>query len=127
MTVSKLIKHLLVILPLWCAGLASPAFAAELLMFEAPGCPWCLRWKQEVGVGYPKSPEGQRAPVRSVALQPGAPEGVKLASPVQFSPTFVLVDDQGREVGRIVGYPGADFFWGLFEGLVKKLPPGPAG
>ena len=121
------LRALLVILPMWCIGLTTPAFSAELLMFEAPGCPWCLRWKQEVGIGYAKSPEGQRAPVRSVALQPGAPPGVTLARPVNFSPTFVLVDDHGREVGRITGYPGADFFWGLFEAMTRKLPPGPAG
>ena len=107
--------------------LMMPAYGAELLMFEEKGCPWCLRWKQEVGVGYPKSPEGQRAPVRMLDLHTGIPAGVKLDLPVRVSPTFVLVDDDGREVGRITGYPGADFFWGLFDGIVKKLPPAPVG
>ena len=46
---------------------------------------------------------------------------VQLHRPVRYSPTFVLVD-QGREIGRIEGYPGENFFWGLLENLVLKLP-----
>lgn len=100
----------------------APARAAELLMFEERGCPWCLRWKQEVGVGYPHSPVGWRAPVRMLDLRHGVPHGVTLALPVRVSPTFILVGDDGMEIGRIVGYPGADFFWGLFGELLRKLP-----
>jgi hypothetical protein len=103
----------------------SPGLAAELLMFEEPGCPWCKRWEAEVGIGYPRSAEGQRAPVRRLPL--GKPPGsVQLQTPVTMSPTFVLVDD-GREVGRITGYPGADFFWALLGELVAKLDRKPPG
>ena len=42
-----------------------------------------------------------------------------LVSPIRFTPTFVLVDD-GREIGRIEGYPGEDFFWGLLERLLLQ-------
>jgi hypothetical protein len=44
---------------------------------------------------------------------------VALKSPVRFTPTFVLVQD-GRELGRIEGYPGEDFFWGLLERLMLQ-------
>jgi hypothetical protein len=44
-----------------------------------------------------------------------------LRSPVRFTPTFVLVDE-GREIGRIEGYPGEDFFWGLLERLLQTPP-----
>jgi len=47
--------------------------------------------------------------------------GIRLVAPVVASPTFVLADN-GREIGRIVGYPGADFFWGLLGQLLSKLP-----
>ena len=96
------------------------ASAAELLMFEEAGCPWCKRWHAEVGPGYPKSTEGQRAPLRQIMLEGPKPAGIVLAAPVSFSPTFVLVE-QGREVGRITGYPGADFFWGMLAELIQKL------
>lgn len=103
----------------------SPGHAAELLMFEEPGCPWCKRWEAEVGIGYARSAEGQRAPVRRLPV--GKPPGnIQLHSPVTMSPTFVLVED-GREVGRITGYPGADFFWALLGELVAKLDRKPQG
>ena len=33
----------------------------------------------------------------------------------------VLMED-GKELGRIEGYPGEDFFWGLMKRLVELLP-----
>jgi hypothetical protein len=38
------------------------------------------------------------------------------------TPVFVLID-QGREIGRIRGYPGEVNFWGLIENLVAKIVP----
>jgi hypothetical protein len=89
-------------------------------MFEEPGCPWCRRWREEVGQGYPHTPEGKRAPVRNIELHAALPGGIVLAAPVRFSPTFVLVSN-GREVGRITGYPGPDFFWPMLEALLARL------
>lgn len=91
----------------------------ELLMFETPGCPWCERWTEEIGGAYPNTTEGARAPLRRVWLHDGAPEGVSLERPVRYSPTFVLVRT-GREIGRIEGYPGQDFFWPLLGELLEK-------
>ena len=96
---------------------------AELLMFDDPGCPYCRAWHREVGAAYRNSPEGKRAPLRVVQLRGPKPEGITLASAVRATPTFVLVQD-GREVGRLTGYGGADFFWGLLGDLMKKLKPG---
>jgi hypothetical protein len=39
---------------------------------------------------------------------------------VRYSPTFVVVMD-GREIGRIEGYPGEAFFWGLLEKYTPQL------
>ncbi len=92
----------------------------ELLMFDDVGCPWCAKWRAEVGPGYANSPEGRRAPLRTIGLRNGVPAGVALASSVRATPTFVLVQD-GREVGRITGYPGPDFFWSMLGDLMAKL------
>ncbi|MFM9943556.1 MAG: thioredoxin family protein [Hyphomicrobiaceae bacterium] len=107
-------------------AVAQPASAVELVMFEEPDCPWCKRWRQDIGGAYPKSKEGQRAPIRHVMLHAQARSGVTLASPVIYSPTFVLVRG-GREVGRIQGYPGPDFFWSMLAELLHLLdrPPAP--
>jgi hypothetical protein len=107
----------------------TPSFAqanagrAELLMFDDPGCPYCRKWHSEVASAYRNSPEGRLAPLRVLQVRAGRPEGVTLASPVRYTPTFVLVQD-GREIGRVNGYGGADFFWGQLEPLIKKLRPG---
>jgi Thioredoxin-like domain len=96
---------------------------AELVMFDDPGCSYCRAWHREVGPAYRNSPEGRVAPLRVVQLRGPKPEGVTLASPVRATPTFVLVQD-GREVGRLTGYGGADFFWGMLGDVMKKLKPG---
>lgn len=101
--------------------LATRAGAAELLMFEEPGCHWCARWHEEVGDAYPLTAEGRTAPLRRLDLADGAPEAVTLAERPRYSPTFVLVDN-GVEVGRIEGYPGEDFFWGLLGSMIERLP-----
>lgn len=96
---------------------------AHLLMFDDPGCPYCRQWHREVGPGYANSPEGKRAPLRVLQHRGPRPADITLSEPVRATPTFVLVQD-GREVGRIVGYPGADFFWSMIDNLMKKLRPG---
>ena len=100
---------------------APPAKSAELVMFEAPLCEWCEVWDDEVGVVYHKTSEGRRAPLRRIALHEPRPADLATIAGVRYSPTFVLVD-QGREVGRIVGYPGEDHFWGLLQLLLDDLP-----
>lgn len=100
--------------------------SVELVMFDDAGCPYCRQWHREVGTAYRNSTEGHRAPLRQVTLRNGTPADLKLASSVRATPTFVLVQD-GREVGRITGYGGADFFWGQLDGLMKKLKAGSQG
>ena len=88
------------------------AFAETyLLMAEEVGCMWCARWNSEIAPIYPKTAEGKAAPLRRFDLHNDDP-GVDFQSRVTFTPTFILVED-GKELGRIEGYPGEDFFWGL--------------
>jgi thioredoxin-related protein len=104
------------------AGLLWPAcaFASELVMFERAGCPWCQRWDREVGATYAKTSEARRLPLRRVDIHSGSTGGIVLASPVRYTPTFVVVDE-GREVGRITGYINDESFWGLLSALAAKL------
>lgn len=101
---------------------ATPVGAAELLMVERTGCLWCQRWLAQVGPVYPKTEEGRAAPLRRADLD-RMPADVRLAAPVVFTPTFVLVED-GRELGRITGYADDAMFWGLLGALLKKSAPG---
>ncbi len=103
------------------AAAARPVAAAELVMFVDTGCPWCLRWDKEVGEAYPRSDEGRRAPLRRLHISTARRSGLQLARAVTVTPTFVLIED-GAEIGRITGYPGADFFWGMLGELFTRLP-----
>ena len=96
------------------------ALAAELVMFESRSCPWCMAWEREVGGIYDKTPEALSAPLRRVDLDEPRPDDLSGLRAVVYTPTFVLLDE-GREVGRIPGYPGADHFWGLLSVLLEKV------
>jgi hypothetical protein len=109
------------ILPVITAGFcAANAFAAELVMFEQAGCAWCETFDREIAPIYPKTAEGQRAPLRRVNIDYPLPTDLSFIAVERLAPLFVLVD-KGREVGRIRGYPGEDHFWGLLGVLLKTL------
>lgn len=88
-------------------------------MAEAEGCMWCERWEAQIGPIYPKTPEGQAAPLMMVSARAPLPEGITLKRPIVYTPTFILTVD-GQEVERIEGYPGEDFFWGLLGMMLKQ-------
>jgi thioredoxin-related protein len=101
---------------------AAAAHAAELVMFERDGCVWCARWDRDVGPIYPKTDEAKLLPLRRINLDRAKDQALALASPVRFTPTFVVID-HGREVGRITGYINDDAFWGLLGALATKIAP----
>lgn len=102
--------------------LAFPAFSeTRLMMVEEEGCSWCIRWNNDVGGEYALTQEGKTAPLWRQDISDPLPQGVKLESLPQFTPTFILLVD-GTEVNRIEGYPGEGFFWGLLEIMLAKLP-----
>jgi hypothetical protein len=94
--------------------------AAELVMFEQSGCAWCETFDREIAAIYPKTTEGQRAPLRRVNIDHPVPLELNFIEAERLTPLFVLVEN-GREIGRIRGYPGEDNFWGLLGVLIKKL------
>ncbi len=103
-------------------GLALPATAsraAELVMFERPGCAWCARFNAEIAPIYGKTGEGRAAPLRRVDLNGSLPADLAGIDPGPFTPTFVVVQE-GREIGRIRGYPGDAFFFGLLDRILSN-------
>jgi thioredoxin-related protein len=105
------------------ALVGSAAGAAELVMFETQGCPFCAAWHRDVGGVYAKTDEGKRLPLRRVDLQQERPADLRHIQNVWATPTFVAVDDE-REIGRIVGYRDEDQFWGLLGVIVGRLKAG---
>lgn len=94
---------------------------AQLVMMEEAGCSWCDKWREEIGVIYHRTKEGRAAPLRRVDVHGRMPKDLSFLKPAYFTPTFILVAG-GREIGRIQGYPGEDFFWPMLVELLDKLP-----
>jgi hypothetical protein len=98
---------------------ALPLAAEELVMVEQPGCAYCMEWDRTIAPIYPKTAEGKFAPLRRAQLRDGPPAGVEFDRAVVFTPTFILVKG-GKELARIEGYPGEDFFWGLLGRMLDQ-------
>ena len=100
------------------AILTTQLHAMELIMVEQHGCHYCEQWDEEIAPAYPKTAEGRFAPLRRVHINE-IPEDLTLVSDPAFTPTFILVED-GKELARIEGYPGDDWFWPLLEALLEQ-------
>jgi len=118
--ISEYFSHAALFGDMFIALSLSNARAAELVMFEQAGCAWCEAFDREIAPIYGKTEEGLRAPLRRVDTARPVPPDLAFIETERLTPLFVLVD-RGREIGRIRGYPGEDFFWGLLGALVKKL------
>ena len=118
---------LLALLPLHGAAATLPelARATALILIEDRGCSYCARFDAEVRPGYEKSAEGRFAPLVR-RLRTAA--DVAFIKDIVYSPTFILLVE-GREIGRVIGYQGADLFWMEIAGLMRKagFPPPASG
>ncbi|MCW8842576.1 MAG: thioredoxin family protein [Rhodobacteraceae bacterium] len=100
---------------LFCGSLL-PAWAVELVIVEQAGCYSCRLWNEEIAPIYPKTEAGQFAPLRRAELR-HKPQDLTYARAINFTPTFLLIED-GQEVARLEGYPGEDFFWWHIEKML---------
>ncbi len=124
MSLRRLLSAILVMLAVAASG--SPAAQsgepdtdlararAVLVMIGDPGCPYCARFEREVAPGYTASEDGKLAPL---VRRDRHDADVAFLPRIVYSPTFVMLV-RGREVGRIVGYGGADLFWMQVERLL---------
>lgn len=99
------------------------ATAAELIMMEQKGCVWCMRWHDEIGVAYPKTDAGTVAPLRRIDIHEPWPEDLKDIRPERLTPTFVLAEN-GKEIARLRGYAGDEFFWVLLDEMLERRTAG---
>jgi alkylhydroperoxidase family enzyme len=103
------------------SGLAAvPAQAVELVLVEQRGCAYCAMFDRDVAPEYPITAEGRFAPLRRIDLHAPVPDDLSLARRVMFTPTFIVVDATGAELGRLEGYPGEDFFWALLAKMLHE-------
>ena len=99
---------------------ASSSLAAELVMFESEACEWCEVWDEEIGVAYDKTQVSTVVPLRKVDIDDELHADFKQLEGLIYTPTFVVMDG-GKELGRIIGYPGEDFFWQFLNEILIKF------
>lgn len=99
---------------------AFSAHAAELIMVEEVGCVYCEKFNRQIAPAYPKTAEGQQAPLRRLQLSEPWPADLQTIKAATVTPTFILVSD-GQEVDRLIGYPGDEHFWFLLNTMLEKL------
>ena len=85
-------------------------------MIGDTGCPYCARFEREVAPGYRASDDGKLVPL---VRRDRHDADIAFIPKVVYSPTFVMLI-RGREIGRIVGYGGADIFWMQVAGLIAE-------
>ncbi len=104
---------------------SSPARAGaglELVMLEQAGCAWCARFKAEIAPAYPNTEEGKKAPLRYVDIHAPLPADLANLEIERYTPTFIMLQD-GKEIGRMRGYAGDEFFWFLLNEILDKADP----
>ncbi|SCA57464.1 Regulatory protein SoxS [Candidatus Terasakiella magnetica] len=114
----KIIVRFALIFALW--AVITPAKADSLIFVHSPGCMYCEMWRDDILPMYHKTTEGQRLPLRQVNLDKGMPKDLKHLIYPTFTPTFIIVNRQMQESGRILGY-NEEFFWGFLQEAIKKL------
>ena len=88
--------------------------STALVMVTSSSCPWCDAFEDEVGYLYDKTKESQKYPIYRIDFFSKFPERLGHIAPAQFTPTFIVIEDD-KEIGRLVGYPGDEMFWWRFS------------
>ena len=103
---------LLAMASLFVSGLCANAQSVrnQLLMITSNSCPWCEAFEEEVGSIYDQTEEAAFMPLRRHDFFDVMPNDLEQITPATMTPTFVILRD-GAEIGRIIGYPGAELFW----------------
>jgi hypothetical protein len=92
----------------------------RMIYFKTEFCPWCKAFESDVMRIYSRTDEGRDLPITEVTLRGKNKQFPKLEKTVLYVPTFIILDRDGKERGRIFGY-SQDFFWVKLGGIIKSI------
>jgi hypothetical protein len=102
---------LLLVISIGGAGSVKAADSrGQLVMITSSHCPWCEAFEDDVGKSYDLTEEALIYPLRRHDFYKAMPDDLVHLTPATMTPTFIVMRN-GAEVGRIIGYPGAELFW----------------
>lgn len=106
--------------------IAPLASALQLINIHSDGCHYCRAFQSEVGdSGYGANAISHDVPMVTVDIEKDYPSWYEQARgdgrihDIEYTPTFILVDDDNNEVGRFIGYKNPEWFFGKVNKLVS--------
>jgi len=107
-----------------------PASAAELLMIHNPACVFCQAFMRDVAPGYNETKQGKALFLTVIDLSVfenrkwlGQELKAGNIKRIHGTPTFIIYDD-GKEIGRVEGYGGKEWFYQKLDEAVKESVQG---
>ena len=105
-----------------------PASAAELFMIHNPFCPYCQAFMNDVAPEYNETKHGLPLIIIDVTIDKNAEwleREIRAGNiyNVRGTPTFIIYDD-GKEIGRVEGYGGKEWFYEKLDEAVKESVQG---
>jgi len=107
-----------------------PASAAELFMIHNPDCPFCKAFMSEVAPYYSEAKHGKALPLTIIDITIAKNiEWLKQEMwagnirGIRGTPTFIIYSN-GKEIGRIEGYGGKEWFYKKLDEAVKESVQG---
>ena len=113
------IKFALILIVSLLVPVISHAGDRELVMFSSKSCVYCQVFNREVAPNYRWSKAARKAPLMEIDLNKYGSGGYSLKRGITVTPTFVMFR-RGREVARILGYPGKKNFYKLVNHMLKR-------
>jgi hypothetical protein len=92
----------------------------RMIYFKTDFCPWCKVFESEVLGIFNRTDEGRDLPIIEVTLRGENKQFPKIEKTIPYVPTFVIIDKDGKEMGRIFGY-SRDFFWVKLGDIIKSI------
>jgi hypothetical protein len=93
----------------------------QIVVAEADDCDACISFRRDAGRLYQTTTQAEKMPMVFVPLDGRAIKSFKLKVPVTGTPTLLVIDRFGREVGRSVGNPGdVAFVQKLADGYMRR-------
>lgn len=80
----------------------------RLIVVESYGCGWCKKLRKDLAPEYESSTyHSEVAPLVYANINSSAVRKLTLDAPIHATPTLLMVDREGNELGRLTGYPGS--------------------
>lgn len=91
----------------------------KLLMLTDKKCMYCIVWEKQIGEIYNKTEISSAYPLKRYEASEINENFKNKIFKTSITPTFVFFNN-GKEVGRIIGYSNPEMFWWQVDEILEK-------